>query len=142
MECAYYLASLNGIALKCDSRPRKLVPPTPAFFSAKNLIRSKSRLQFYNEPRYGLDRNGTGLLANIVLPLSLLQSRVALHPEPLFWFKSLSQKRAYPLEASRFFNPFARLAGEGQTPFGVGSKPFSVPTPLSTSTRVEKRRSC
>ncbi|MDP1560048.1 MAG: hypothetical protein Q8M16_01505 [Pirellulaceae bacterium] len=36
--------------------------------------------------------------------------------------ESLSQKGSDPLEASRFSNPFARLAGEGQTPFGIGSK--------------------
>ncbi len=36
--------------------------------------------------------------------------------------KSLSQKGSDPLEASRFSNLFTILAGEGQTPFGLGSK--------------------
>ncbi|MDP1560528.1 MAG: hypothetical protein Q8M16_03940 [Pirellulaceae bacterium] len=35
--------------------------------------------------------------------------------------KSLSQKGSDPLEASRSSNQFTRLAGEGQTPFGIGS---------------------
>jgi hypothetical protein len=34
---------------------------------------------------------------------------------------SLSQKGSDPLEASRFSNLLTRLAGEGQTPFGIGS---------------------
>jgi hypothetical protein len=32
------------------------------------------------------------------------------------------QKGSDPLEASRFSNLFTRLAGAGQTPFGIGSK--------------------
>ncbi len=36
--------------------------------------------------------------------------------------KSLSPKGSDPLEASRFSKLFTRLAGEGQTPLGIGSK--------------------
>ncbi len=42
--------------------------------------------------------------------------------------KSLSQKGSDPLEASRFSNPISRLAGEGQTPFGIGSKGLDEPS--------------
>ncbi len=60
------------------------------------------------------------------LPGMAVQSpKLNYTPQPP-WPESLSQKGADPLEASRFSDLFTRLAGEGQTPFGIGSSYDSV----------------
>jgi hypothetical protein len=64
------------------------------------------------------------LLALIVIwgLVGRVQIRDYLFPFESTGPKSLSQKGSDPLEASRSFNQFTRLAGEGQTPFGIGPK--------------------
>ena len=86
-------------------------------------------MRFFNSPHQfycGVDLHAKTLpRCAVAIPITeepRPHQRQLPNPNQSHEAKSLSQKGSDPLEASRSFDLFTRLAGEGQTPFGIGYK--------------------